>query len=154
MATIDVISDDFAAGRPGHLKPGLLSDNILTLPMPVAPSPILDTLIKVFGFSDRVVQEHIPLRLIRKVEVVNKEARSSAAAVQRGVAGALIGGIAGAVIGVATANGDSTVTFRAEFEDGRRLLASTDTETFTVLLGAAFQNEAVFSRRANFGAAS
>ena len=46
--------------------------------------------------------------------------------------------VTSAVIGFNTTNHTSNVTFEAEFEGGRRLLATTDTTTYTRLLGAAF----------------
>lgn len=134
MASITIHGGDFIAGR-GKFKSG-----VLTLPT-----------------SERPYGEKIPLSKVMRVEAVNKEMKHrTGAAVGRGflagivagpigAVGAVLGGptgvavgLASAVVGFTTTNHTSDVTFEAGLEGGRRLLATTNTATFTSLLGAAF----------------
>jgi hypothetical protein len=118
MASIKILAGDFVAG-----KRGTFSFGILIMPTPEHPF---------FG-------EQIPLAKVMRVSAVNKEIdHCTGAAVGRGLVGAIIAGPAGAIIGAATTNHKSEVTFEAEFEGGRRLLATATTAVFTKLLAAAF----------------
>jgi len=139
MATIKVHGGDFVAGQSGTFRFG-----VLTLPTPSR-------------YFFLVGSEKIPLSKVMRVEAVNKEERHrTGAAVGRGAVAAMIAGpigsiftvlggptgtavaLASGIIGYNTTNHSSDVTFEAEFEGGQRLLATTDTATYTKLLGAAF----------------
>lgn len=142
MASIKIHGGDFVAGRSGTFRFG-----VLTLPTPYD------------SWHGIPVSrwEKIPLSKVMRVEAVNKEMRHRpGAAVGRGLVGGMLGwpmgavasvlggppgvvvGLTSAVIGFTMTNHRSNVTFEAEFEGGRRLLATTDTATYTKLLAAAF----------------
>jgi hypothetical protein len=130
MATIKVHGGDFVAGEKGSFTFG-----VLTLPMRGG---------SFFGIPVSK-KENIPLSTVMRVQAVNKEMKHrTEAAVGRGLVGAIIGGtivggpVTGAIVGFTTTNHTSDVTFEAEFEGGRRLLATTNTATYTKLLAAAF----------------
>jgi hypothetical protein len=144
MASIKILGGDFIAGRSGAFKSG-----VLTLPTP----------------EHSFCGEEIPVTMVMRVEAVNKEMKHrTGAAVGRGAVAAMIGGPIGAVgavlggpagIAVAvtsaivafrTTNHTSDVTFEAEFEGGRRLLATTNTATYTKLLAAAFDYKPPLAR--------
>jgi hypothetical protein len=142
MAKIAVHGGDFVAGESGTFTFG-----VLTLPT-AGPSFLGIPLTK---------REEIPLSKVMRIEAVNKEMKHrTGVAVGRGAVAAMIAGpigsvgavlggptgiavaVTSAIIGFNTTNHTSNVTFEAEFEGGRRLLATTNTATYTKLLAAAF----------------
>jgi hypothetical protein len=129
MARINIHGGDFAVGQSGTFAFG-----VLTMPPPGRPF---------FGACEK-----IPLNKVMRVEAVNKEMRHrTGAALGRGLAGVMISGPIGAIVGFTTTNHASDVTFEAEFEGGRRLLATTNTATYTKLLAAAFDYKPHAERR-------
>jgi hypothetical protein len=135
MASIKVHGGDFVAGHSGTFKSGAL-----TLPtLGVGPADFLVRLMYLRPGKGSSFQERISLSEVMRVEAVNKEMKHrTVAAVTRGIAGGMIAGPIGSIVGFTTTNHTSDVTFEAEFEGGRRLLATTDTDTYTKLLAAAF----------------
>ena len=142
MASIKIHGGDFVAGRSGTFSFG-----VLTLPTPYD------------SWHGIPVSrwEKIPFSKVMRVEAVNKEMKHrTGAAVGRGLVGGMLGwpmgavasvlggppgvvvGLTSALIGFTMTNHRSNVTFEAEFEGGRRLLATTNTATYTKLLAAAF----------------
>jgi hypothetical protein len=129
MAKIKVHGGDFVAGESGKFSFG-----VLTLPTP-------NSFLGIFTGSEK-----IPLSKVMRVQAVNKETRHrTGAAVGRGLVGGMLGGLVSgpvgltsAVIGFTMTNHTSDVMFEAEFEGGRRLLATTNTTTYSKLLAAAF----------------
>jgi hypothetical protein len=144
MARIKVHGGDFVPGASGSFSFG-----VLRLPTPGG---------FIFGGIPLTTHEQIPLSKLMRVEAINKEMKHrTGAAVGRGLLGATIAGPIGSVAGVlfggplgiiaagttalvgfTTTNHKSEVTFEAEFEGGRRLLATTNTATYIKLLAAAF----------------
>jgi hypothetical protein len=147
MASIQIHGGDFAVGQRGKFKSGLL----------------------VLPVKGTQAREEIPLRKVMRVEVVNKEEKHrTGTAVGRGAIAAMIAGpigsvfavlggpagtavaLASGIVGYSTTNHTSNVTFEATFEGGRRLLATTDTATYTKLLAAAFDYAAPSASSDNF----
>lgn len=85
------------------------------------------------------VGEQIPAKSLRSVQLASEESvKKMAGAVGWGAVGALALGPIGLLAGVLAGGNKKKVTFIAEFKDGRKLLASTDSKTFTQIQAACF----------------
>jgi hypothetical protein len=87
--------------------------------------------------------ESIPLHNLVRVEIVAQDnVGKSGNMILRGVVGAALLGPVGAIAGAATtARRQTEIMFRADFKDGRTLLAKADFESFTCLKSAEFATE-------------
>ena len=98
-----------------------------------------------FGSFILLTEEHqwagesIPPSQLETLEVASEESvKNIGGAVGWGAAGALLLGPVGLLVGVFLAGKKKDVTFVAKFKDGRRLLATTDSATFTKLKATMF----------------
>ena len=100
-----------------------------------------------FGFGSltlktkkhRIVGETIPITELEDVEVATEEnVKKLGGTVGWGAAGALVFGPVGLLAGLLLGGNNKQVTFVAKFKDGRKLLAITDSKTFTKLQAAVF----------------
>ncbi len=83
--------------------------------------------------------ETIPITELDVVDVATEEnVKKLGGTVGWGAAGALILGPVGLLAGLLLGGKKKQVTFVAKFKDGRKLLASTDSKTFTKLQAAVF----------------
>ncbi|WP_116645244.1 hypothetical protein [Salinivibrio sp. HTSP] len=83
--------------------------------------------------------EQIPIKELEMVEVASEEnVKKVGGTVGWGAAGALLLGPAGLLAGLLLGGKKKEVTFVAKFKDGRKLLATTDSKTFTKLQAAVF----------------
>jgi hypothetical protein len=88
-----------------------------------------------------IMGESISIKQIARVEIASEESvKSVGGALGWGTAGALALGPAGLLAGLILGGKNKTVTFVAQFKDGRKLMATTDPQTFTKLQAAAFEN--------------
>ena len=86
-------------------------------------------------------REKIPLSSIAKIEVASEEKiKTATGSLVWGGAGMLALGPVGLLAGVLLGGNEKQITFVAEFRDGRRMLASTDSKTYGTLNAAAFNN--------------
>ncbi len=86
-----------------------------------------------------LVGETIPITELEVVDIATEEnVKKLAGTVGWGVAGAVILGPVGLLAGLLLGGKKKKVTFIAKFKDGRKLLASTDSKTFTKLQAAVF----------------
>jgi hypothetical protein len=83
--------------------------------------------------------EQIPINELEVVEVASEEnVKKVGGTVGWGAAGGLVLGPAGLLAGLLLGGKKKEVTFVAKFKDGRKLLATTDSKTFTKLQAAVF----------------
>ena len=83
--------------------------------------------------------DKVPLSELISVEVASEEnVKKIGGSVGWGVAGAVLLGPLGLLAGLLGGGRKKEVTFVAVFKDGRRLLATTDSKTYTQLLAATF----------------
>jgi hypothetical protein len=83
--------------------------------------------------------EHIPLTALEAVEIATEETvKKIGGTLGWGAAGALVLGPVGLLAGLLLGGKKKEVTFVAKFKDGRKLLATTDSGTFTKLQAAIF----------------
>ena len=83
--------------------------------------------------------ETIPITELETVEVATEESvKKLGGTVGWGAAGGLILGPVGLLAGLLLGGKKKEVTFIAKFKDGRKLLASTDSKTFTKLQASVF----------------
>lgn len=86
-----------------------------------------------------VAGESIPLSELESVDVASEESvKRIGGTVGWGVAGGVILGPVGLLAGLLLGGKGKDVTFVARFKDGRKLLATTDSKSFTKLQAAAF----------------
>lgn len=85
------------------------------------------------------VGEAIPVTQLESVEVASEESvKKIGGTIGWGAAGALVLGPVGLLAGLLLGGKKKEVTFVAKFKDGRKLLATTDSGTFTKLQAAVF----------------
>lgn len=85
------------------------------------------------------VGEAIPITQLESVEVASEESvKRIGGPIGWGAAGALVLGPVGLLAGLLLGGKKKEVTFVAKFKDERRLLATTDSGTFTKLQAAVF----------------
>lgn len=85
------------------------------------------------------VGEAIPISQLESVEVAREESvKKIGGTIGWGAAGALVLGPVGLLAGLLLGGKKKEVTFVANFKDGRKLLATTDSGTFTKLQAAVF----------------
>jgi hypothetical protein len=117
MATIKVLAGDFLKGD------GQLSFGSLTLKT------------KEHSF----IGETIPVTNLETVEIATEESvKKLEGTIGWGAVGGLLLGPVGLLAGLLAGGRKKEVTFVAKFKDGRKLLASTDSKTFTKLQAAVF----------------
>lgn len=114
MTRLTVQSGDFLQGEAEY------RNGSLTLKTARSPSP----------------GEKIALSRIKDMQVANQESsRNLGSALGWGMAGALVAGPIGLLAGLWLGGKDEEVTFLATFKDGRKLLAVTDSKTWSKLDG-------------------
>ena len=98
-----------------------------------------------FGSLILMTEEHnflgetIPITKLETVEIATEESvKKIGGTIGWGAAGAIILGPVGLLAGLLLGGKKKEVTFVAKFKDGRKLLASTDSKTFTKLQAAVF----------------
>jgi len=85
------------------------------------------------------VGETIPVSELQTVEIATEETvKKLGGTIGWGAVGGLLLGPAGLLAGLLLGGRKKEITFVAQFKDGRRLLATTDSATFIKLKGAAF----------------
>ncbi len=85
------------------------------------------------------VGETIPLTQLETVEIATEESvKKIGGTVGWGAAGAVILGPVGLLAGLLLGGKKKEITFVAKFKDDRKLLAQTDSKTFTKLQAAVF----------------
>ena len=115
MTRLTVQSGDFLQGEAEY------RNGSLTLKTARSPSP----------------GEKIALSRIKDMKVANQESsRNLGSAIGWGMAGALVAGPIGLLAGLWLGGKDEEVTFLATFKDGRKLLAVTDSKTWSKLDGS------------------
>jgi len=83
--------------------------------------------------------ETIPVTTIETVEIATEEnVKKLGGTVGWGIAGAVLLGPVGLLAGLLVGGRKKEVTFVARFKDGRKLLGTTDSKTFTKLQAACF----------------
>lgn len=83
--------------------------------------------------------ERIPVDQVANIEVASEDnVKKMGSAAAWGTVGALTLGPVGLLAGVLAGGNKKEVTFIAEFKDGRRILATTDSKTFTKIRAAMF----------------
>jgi len=116
MSRVTVVAGDFIKGE------GQVAMNNLILPTERSPSG-----------------EAIPLSELASVEAATEEtARDIVGTIGWGAAGAVILGPVGLLAGLLLGGKKKEITFIARFKDGRKLLATADSSTYTRLLAAVF----------------
>jgi hypothetical protein len=126
---IKVCAGDFATNSVGQITYTFRSNK---------PSAIS---LKVDG---RYLRESIPLHNLVRVEIVAQDnVGRSGNTILHGVVGSAFFGPVGAIVGAMSSSDrrQTEVLFRADFNDGRTLLATADFESFTCLKSAAFAAE-------------
>jgi hypothetical protein len=84
----------------------------------------------------------ISLSKLESIEIATEESvKRIGGTVGWGLAGLAVLGPFGALAGLLVGGRGKQVTFVARFKGGRKLLATTDSKTFTKLQAAAFENE-------------
>ena len=98
-----------------------------------------------FGALILMTEEHkflgetIPITKLETVDIATEESvKKLGGTIGWGAAGAVILGPVGLLAGLLLGGKKKEVTFVAKFKDGRKLLASTDSKTFTKLQAAVF----------------
>jgi hypothetical protein len=99
----------------------------------------------IFGNFNMLTEKHpwggesISLKRLASIEVASEDrVKKVVGTVGWGAVGALALGPLGLLAGVLAGGNKKEVTFIAEFKDGRKLLATTDSKTFTTLKAAVF----------------
>lgn len=111
------------AGKGFNKGSGSLMFGSITLPSPKG------------GFAG----ETLSLNRISSVQIATEEkVKKMAGSIGWGAVGLVALGPLGALAGVLAGGNKKEVTFIAEFKDGRQILASTDSKTFTKIQAAAF----------------
>lgn len=83
--------------------------------------------------------ETIPVAQLESVDVASEESvKKLGGTIGWGAAGAIVLGPVGLLAGLLLGGKKKEVTFVAKFKDGRKLLATTDSGTFTKLQAAVF----------------
>lgn len=83
--------------------------------------------------------EKLPASEIAELEVASEESmKRMGGAIGWGIVGGLALGGIGALAGVLAGGRSKEVTFICKFKDGRKLLATTDSKTFTEIQSACF----------------
>lgn len=86
-----------------------------------------------------IAGEAIPLSYLETVDIATEESvKRLGGTIGWGAVGGLLLGPLGLLAGVLVGGRDKEVTFVARFRDGRKLLATTDSKTFTKLQAAVF----------------
>lgn len=86
-----------------------------------------------------IMGESISLTSLSEVDVASEEnVKKIGGTIGWGAAGALVLGPVGLLAGLLLGGKKKEVTFVAKFKDGRKLLATTDSATFTKLQAAVF----------------
>lgn len=117
MAKITVHAGDFRKGS------GALHFGVLVLPSDKKP----------------IAGETVMLKDLEEVDVASEDSvKRVGGTVGWGAAGAIVLGPVGLLAGLLLGGRGKDVTFVAKFKDGRKLLATTDSKTFTQLKAAAF----------------
>lgn len=89
--------------------------------------------------AHRWLGEEVYISELESVEIASEESvKRVGGAVGWGVAGAVILGPVGLLAGLLVGGKGKDVTFVAQFKDGRKMLATTDSTTFTRLQAAVF----------------
>jgi len=117
MASIKVLAGDFIKGE------GTVGYESLTLITKEHPS----------------TGEAISFTELQTVEVATEEnVKSTGGTLGWGAVGALALGPVGLLAGLLLGGNNKEITFIAKFKDGRKIMATTDSETYTRLAAAAF----------------
>ncbi|MCP3660180.1 MAG: hypothetical protein GY830_07715 [Bacteroidetes bacterium] len=86
-----------------------------------------------------IIGEVVPITELEMVEVADEEnVKKLGGTVGWGVAGGVLLGPLGLLAGLLLGGKKKEVTFIAKFKNGKKLLATTDSQTFTKLRAAAF----------------
>lgn len=86
-----------------------------------------------------IIGETIPITELETVDIASEESvKKLGETIGWGAAGAVILGPVGLLAGLLMGGKKKEVTFIGKFKDGRKLLASTDSKTFTKLQAAVF----------------
>lgn len=86
-----------------------------------------------------IMGESIPLTSLSEIDVASEEnVKKIGGTIGWGAAGALVLGPVGLLAGLLLGGKKKEVTFVAKFKDGRKVLATTDSSTFTKLQAAVF----------------
>ena len=89
--------------------------------------------------AHRFLGEKIPVTALETVEIATEESvKKLGGTVGWGIAGAVLLGPVGLLAGLLAGGRKKEVTFVAEFSDGRKLMGTTDSKTFTLLQAAVF----------------
>jgi hypothetical protein len=87
----------------------------------------------------RILGETIRINELASVTIANEESvKTAGGTIGWGVAGALALGPAGLLAGLLLGGKSKEVTFVAVFNDGRKMMATTDSATYTKLLAGVF----------------
>jgi len=87
-----------------------------------------------------ILGETIPLTELAEVDVASEESvKRFGGTVGWGIAGSVLFGPVGLLAGVLVGGRGKEVTFIAKLKDGRKMLATTDSKTFTKLQAAVFE---------------
>lgn len=88
----------------------------------------------------KIMGESIPFKQLESVEIATEESvKKLSGTVGWGLAGAALLGPAGLLAGLLLGGKKKEVTFIAVFKDGRKMMATTDSKTFTQIQAAAFK---------------
>lgn len=118
MATIKVHAGDFYKGSQHKITFGMMT-----------------------MFSDKAkwMGEHIPTTQIATLEPASEDSvKRAGGTIGWGAAGAVVLGPVGLLAGLLMGGRGKDVTFVATLHDGRKMLASTDSKTFTKMQAAMF----------------
>jgi hypothetical protein len=117
MATIKLHAGDWGEGQ------GRLVEDLLLLPEP----------------GGLGTNEHLPLSSLHEIELASEESvMRLGGTIGWGAVGALALGPVGLLAGLLLGGRGTDVTFVANFKDGRKMLATTDSRAFTRLKAAVF----------------
>ena len=101
--------------------------------------------LRMFGMLNFRTTEHpwagetIPISNLETVEIANEESiKKVGGTVGWGAAGAVLLGPVGLLAGLLLGGKGKEVTFIAKFKDGRKMMATTDSKTYTKLQAATF----------------
>lgn len=87
----------------------------------------------------KILREIISVSELETVEIATEEnIKKIGGTIGWGIAGALVLGPVGLLAGALLGGKKKEITFIAKFKDGRKLLATADSKTFTKLQAAAF----------------
>lgn len=89
--------------------------------------------------AHRFLGETIPAAALETVEIATEESvKRLGGTIGWGIAGGVLLGPVGLLAGLLAGGRKKEITFVAKFKDGRRLLGTTDSKTFTALQAASF----------------